>query len=161
MWTSTWKLSPPQHQTCEKGHGRIEERKIWTSVDLNGYLQFPFVGQVFQIERTTYTVVTGKTSVEIVQGITSCSPTEASPARVLGLNRDHWGVEALHHVRDRTFDEDRSQIRKGSAPQVFATLKNLAISLFRLARIGDESISSAVQHCNRKVRTTLRFIGLS
>lgn len=29
----------------------------------------------------------------------------------------------LHYVRDVTFDEDRSQVRTGSAPQVMATLR--------------------------------------
>lgn len=32
-------------------HGRIETRKIWTSSELNGYLDFPHVGQAFVIER--------------------------------------------------------------------------------------------------------------
>ncbi len=41
-------------------------------------------------------------------------------------NRGHW-------VRDVTWDEDRSTVRTGSGPQVLATLRNLAISLLRLA----------------------------
>ena len=32
-------------------HGRIETRKIWTTTDLNGYLNFPHVGQAFAIDR--------------------------------------------------------------------------------------------------------------
>ena len=32
-------------------HGRIETRKIWTTTELNGYLDFPHVGQAFVIER--------------------------------------------------------------------------------------------------------------
>ena len=31
-------------------HGRIESRKIWTTTELNDYLDFPHVGQVFAIE---------------------------------------------------------------------------------------------------------------
>ena len=27
----------------------------------------------------------------------------------------HWGIEALHHVRDTTFAEDDSQVRTGAA----------------------------------------------
>jgi len=30
-----------------KSHGRIETRKIWTSTELVGYLEIPFVAQVF------------------------------------------------------------------------------------------------------------------
>ena len=32
-------------------HGRIEIRKIWTTTELNGYLNFPHVGQAFLIQR--------------------------------------------------------------------------------------------------------------
>jgi len=38
------RLDPPDH-------GRIETRNIWTSTELNGYLDFPHVAQVFLIER--------------------------------------------------------------------------------------------------------------
>lgn len=40
-----------------------------------------------------------------------------------------------HWVRDHSFDEDRCQVRTGGAPQALATLRNLAISLLRLAGI--------------------------
>ena len=36
-------------------------------------------------------------------------------------------------MRDVTFDEDRSPVRSGTAPQVMATLRNTAINLHRLA----------------------------
>jgi predicted transposase YbfD/YdcC len=32
-------------------HGRLESRSIWTTTRLNEYLDFPFVGQAFAIER--------------------------------------------------------------------------------------------------------------
>jgi hypothetical protein len=34
-----------------------------------------------------------------------------------------------HYVRDVTFDEDRSQVRTGSSPQITAAMRNIAISL--------------------------------
>lgn len=43
--------SQPDATTIEKGHGRIEERKIWVSTELKGYLEFPYAEQVFRIER--------------------------------------------------------------------------------------------------------------
>lgn len=46
--------------------------------------------------------------------------------------RGHWGIEnRLHWVRDATFDEDRSQVRSGAAPQATAACRNLAIALLR------------------------------
>lgn len=49
---------------------------------------------------------------------------------------------SVHWVRDVTFDEDRSQIRTGSAPQVMATLRNAVI----LRLIGHTSIAAALRH---------------
>ena len=51
----------------------------------------------------------------------------ASPARLADLIRGHWAVEALHHLRDTIYAEDASQLRTGTAPQVMACLRNLAI----------------------------------
>ena len=38
----------------------------------------------------------------------------------------------MHWVRDVTFDEDRSQIRKKNGAKVMASLRNLVISILRL-----------------------------
>lgn len=83
----------------------------------------------------------------------------AAPARLLALLRGHWAIEnRVHYVRDRTFDEDRSQVRTRHAPQIMATLRNLALSLLRLA--GAPNIAAALRACGRRVRTTLRFLGV-
>jgi hypothetical protein len=42
---------------------------------------------------------------------------QATPAQLGQLIRDHWKIEALHHVRDTTFAEDASQLRTGNAPR--------------------------------------------
>ncbi len=45
-----------------------------------------------------------------MHGITSLTAWQANPADILAGNRGHWQVENReHYVRDRTFDEDRSQ----------------------------------------------------
>ena len=36
-------------------------------------------------------------------------------------------------MRDRTYDEDHSQVRKNSAPQVMASLRNIVMGLYSLA----------------------------
>lgn len=159
------RLFPPQHKTVDKGHGRLETREIWTSTELNGYLDFPYVGQVFRIRRTTTdlegNVVKGRTSiVETVHGLTSLSPQRASPAQVLAYNRAHWQIEnRLHHVRDMTYDEDRSQVRRGRRPHAMATVRNVAMSLLRLA--GVENISAATRYLGRQVERPLRLLGLA
>lgn len=96
---------------------------------------------------------------EVVFGITSLACEKASPARLLGLNRGHWSIEnRLHWVRDVTFDEDRSQVRRGRAAHAMASLRNLAIGLLRLARA--VNIAAALRHCAAKPHKALRLIGL-
>jgi predicted transposase YbfD/YdcC len=45
--------APDYSEPYTLAHGRIESRSIWTSTALNGYLEFPFVGQIFAIQRHT------------------------------------------------------------------------------------------------------------
>lgn len=92
--------------------------------------------------------------------ITSLSPEEASPQRLLDLNRGHWGIEnRLHWVRDVTFGEDHSQIRTGAGPQMMALLRNLAISLMRL-RLETQWIAQAVRDLAARPHLALAIVGL-
>jgi hypothetical protein len=122
------------------------------------------VGQVFRIRRTTTdlegNVVKGRKSTEeMVYGVTSLSPQQAGPPQVLTYNRGHWVIEnRLHHVRDVSYDEDRSQVRKGRRPHAMATLRNVAISLLRLA--GAENIAAATRYLGRRAERPLRLLGL-
>jgi predicted transposase YbfD/YdcC len=63
---------------------------------------------------------------------------------------------ALHWVRDVTFAEDLSQIRTGSSPQVMAAIRNLVISLHRLA--GATNIAKALRHHGRNALRPLQLL---
>lgn len=137
----------------------MEKRQLWASDELTGYLDFPYSQQVFRVERTTTKLDGTPLRHEVVFGITSLSATKAPAARLLDLNRGHWGIEnCLHWVRDVTFDEDRSQVRKGVAAQAMAVLRNLAIGLLR--RAGAKNIAAALRHCAYHAEKTLRLLGL-
>jgi predicted transposase YbfD/YdcC len=100
---------------------------------------------VAQLTRTVTVRRTNKTTQEIVYLITTLSPAQASPHRLLELVRGHWSIEnSLHYVRDVTFGEDRSRLRAGNAPQVMAAFRNLALTL--LHRCGFFQIASARRH---------------
>lgn len=121
-------------QTIDKGHGRLETRSIWVSSSFPNYQDFPYIRQVARIERTRLRLKDNTEQREVVFNITSLAPQKADPKRLLELNRGHWSIEnRLHYVRDLTFDEDRSQVRKRAAPHMMASLRNLAIGLLRLA----------------------------
>lgn len=152
-------IFPPEYKTLDKGHGRIEIRKIRTSTALNQYIEFPYAAQVCRIERVTYKLNGEFMRSEVAYGITSLSPEKADAQRLLSLNRGHWCIEnRLHWVRDVTFDEDRSQVRVGEGPRVMATLRNLAISLFRLHEV--KNTAQALRNCGRNMETALNYVGL-
>jgi hypothetical protein len=126
---------------------------------LRGYLTLPHAQSVFRIERLRQVLSGGPTEPEIVYGVSSLSAARISARAMLAHSRGHWTIEnRLHHVRDMTYDEDRSQIRKQNGPQVMALLRNLAISLLRLARAA--SIASATRFLGRHVEVATRLIGL-
>jgi hypothetical protein len=81
------------------------------------------------------------------------------PTQLAAWTRGHWGIEALHHIRDLTFGEDASQIRTGNGPQVMATLRNLAIGILKPA--GHASIAAACRYHARDATRVLATLGLS
>ena len=92
-------------------HGRLERRSIWVSSEINDYVRFPGVGQVFAVHREVTEVKTGERSAETAVGVTSLDPEAASPKRLLELNRGHWRIEATHHVLDWSSYELSPQVR--------------------------------------------------
>jgi predicted transposase YbfD/YdcC len=116
----------------DKGHGRLERRTIHTTTVLKGYSDWPGLEQAFLLERQR--TVAGKTTTETAYGITSLPRHKADAQTLLRLTRDHWGIEnRLHWVRDMTFGEDACRVRKGSAPQILAAFRNVAIRLLNAA----------------------------
>jgi predicted transposase YbfD/YdcC len=163
----------PQELTSERSarevniHGnRIEERVLRASTALvdcyrgsnNGEELWSGLGQVLRLERTITNKRTERTTTEIAYAITSLSPQRATPAQLLRAWREHWHIEnKLHWVRDVTFDEDRSTVRKGSIPQVMAALRNVAISLLRL--LGATNIARACRFYAARPALVLAALG--
>jgi hypothetical protein len=90
---------------------------------------------VFQLHRVRR-FSDGRTERETVYGITSLGPGDAGAARLLQLNRAHWSIENnLHRVRDVTFGEDASRIRRGNSPQILAATRNALNHLLAGAQV--------------------------
>jgi predicted transposase YbfD/YdcC len=131
-----------------RGHGRVETRTI-SVVSLNpcpdqGGEFFPHAAQAIKVVRRrrpihgrTWTTVT-------VYAITSLTALQANPVLLARWLRGHWAIDALHWVRDVSFDEDRSQVRTGNGPQIMAALRNLVITALRLN--GVTNIAAALRH---------------
>lgn len=145
------------YKTCDKGHGRLEVRKITTSGMLAGYVEWPGLEQVFRLRRERTDLKTGKMTCEVVYGLTSLSRQEASASRLLELVRRYWGIEnGLHNRRDVTFQEDRCRLTLGSAGRVVASINNLIISL--LNRAGHRNIAQGRRLCDASLPYALNLI---
>jgi len=113
-----------------KGHGRLEERTLTVSSQLNDFLNWPYLQQVFRLERHFVFTKTGEIQAQVVYGFTSLSREEITPRELLTKIRIYWGIEnGLHYRRDVTLREDRTRMTKGNAGHIMACLNNLVIGL--------------------------------
>jgi len=113
-----------------KGHGRIEKRTIMVSTELNDYLDWPYVAQVFRLEREVWHEKYQGRTHQVVYGLTSLTPQQASPKKLLALTRQYWGIESgLHYRRDVTLHEDSTRLTVSAAGHNMAILNNLLIGL--------------------------------
>jgi len=141
-------------------HGRIETRKIWTTTALNHYLDFPYVGQAFAIERIAIDKKTGHSSRDIAYGITSRSPQQADPQRLLEINRGHWTIEnSCHYILDWNYDEDRCRIRTGYGPENITRLRRFAISLIKSK--GVRSVAQKMRQLNKNTRLVFDYLRMT
>jgi len=117
-----------------KGHGRLEVRTLTTSSQLNDFLDWPFLQQVFQLQRNITISKTGKTRQETLYGLTSLSTEQASPAQLLEMLRTYWQIEnRLHYPRDVTLHEDQTHFKKHAAAHNMAIINNLLLPLLATA----------------------------
>jgi predicted transposase YbfD/YdcC len=115
---------PDEVETIDIGHGRVEARRLRASSALSGGDLWPGMEQVFEIRRVVIKKKSGSESREVVYGVTSLSRERANAEELLKIARGHWAIENKSHwVRDVTYDEDRSQVRKGSIPSGNGGLK--------------------------------------
>ena len=116
--------------TSEKQAGRIETRQITVSSLMNEYLDWPYLGQVFKLERRFITLATGEVETEVQYGLTSLTAQKASPEKLLAIVRSAWGIEnGLHYRRDVTFQEDQTRMTDKKMGRAMAIINNLEIGL--------------------------------
>jgi hypothetical protein len=137
-----WHHVPVADRTRDQAHGRVQLRTL-KAVTVN-HFGFPHAAQVLQVTRTTRDPGTRRWPTMVVSAITSLSFAQARPARLADLLRGHWAIEnGLYWVRDVTLAEDVCKVRTGTAPQVMACLRNLAIGV--LCRAGPVNLAAAVR----------------
>jgi predicted transposase YbfD/YdcC len=139
--------------------GRIEERTLKVSTAMAGYSDWPGLRRVMKMERKITTKRTGVERQEEAYAITSLDESRASAEQLLRLWREHWHIEnKLHYVRDVTYKEDKSQVRKGKIPEVMAALRNVAITLMRVE--GATNIAAACRRYAAQPGLAMTALGL-
>ena len=114
----------------------IERRRIWTDDTLAGYIRnelgFPGARQGVMLAKETVDIATGEMSRERWYLLTSLSPPRCAPEELLRVIRNHWRIEnSLHHVKDRSWDEDVHTLRRPGLGEIYATLVNTALNALR------------------------------
>jgi len=113
-----------------KGHSRLETRTLTVSSQLKDFLDWPYLEQVFKLERQAISLKTGEIRTQVVYGFTSLSREKITPARLLQTTRSYWGIEnGLHYRRDVTLREDSTRLTKGRSGQAMACLNNLILGI--------------------------------
>ena len=117
-------------EMTNKGHGRLENTKVWVSEQLAGYSDFPGLSSAIKIAKRVKRVKDGSVAESVQYAVSSLS--NLSPLRALSLARGHWGIEnSLFHVKDDSFGEDRHVLRERSSGEILSLLRNPAVSLLR------------------------------
>jgi len=128
--------------TIEKGHGRIEQRKIWATAEVNWFAEKDKWKNLRSLIRVqAQRTIDGQTSSEYRYYISSLPADDA--AKLLKYIRGHWGVEnGLHWCLDISFREDDCRIRQGNAAQNFARLSRIALNLLKAETTNDGGIKT-------------------
>ena len=99
----------------------IEKRRIWTDEVLADYIRdelgFPGARQGAMVEKEAVDIATGEVSRERWYLLTSLSSRRCGPKEL---------QNSLHHVKDRSWDEDVHTLRRPGLGEVYATLVNTA-----------------------------------
>jgi predicted transposase YbfD/YdcC len=124
-----WRQVPAGSTTRQAGHGRTETRTLKAAHVSR--LDFPGARQAIKITRWRKDTATGKTSRETVYAVTSLTSADATAQDLARLVREHWSIEAHHHVRDLTFGEDAATSRTGNGPANLATIRAAIIAAIK------------------------------
>ena len=124
-----WRQVPAGSITRGTGHGRAETRTLKAAHVSR--LDFPHARQAIKITRRRKDTATGRTTRQTIYAVTSLTSAHATTQDLTRLVREHWSIEAHHHIRDTTFSEDTSTSRTGSGPANLATIRAAVIAALK------------------------------
>nr|MDQ2875860.1 ISAs1 family transposase [Actinomycetota bacterium] len=145
----------PHHIMEEHARGQIRRRSCWiTSAE---GIDFPHACQAAIIRREVFEVSGVRVSKENALILTSRKAEKITAADVNLHTRGHWGIEnKSHYIRDTIYREDNSPAWAGEGPHALASLRNLALGLFRLKNVN--SIKETTELVCRDRTRALSFL---
>lgn len=128
--------------TSEKGHGRLEIRQgTFFNIDhlaLEPRWAESGLATLIVMARRTTELATQKASAEVSFYLSNApleKRDEPGPQELFTAIRQHWSIEADNYIRDVSFQEDQVKTKNSNQGQVLASLRTLAMRLFRKANI--------------------------
>lgn len=116
-----------EYETLEKNRERIETRKIYKIKDItwiNEKDKWKGLKNIVAIKRIVETEV--KTTEEISYYLTSL---DCDISKIQQYIREHWRIEALHHILDVSYDEDKCRALSENTQRVLNIFRKLAITM--------------------------------
>jgi predicted transposase YbfD/YdcC len=146
--------------SVEKGHGRIETRKVYSIGGLEN---------VEGLEVGKWPGLASLTMIESIREINGSSTSERryyissleANAKVIGDSvRSHWGIEnSLHWVMDVTFHEDYARNRKDNSASNMSAMRHFALNLIKQEKNTKGSIKGKRKRAGWNDNYLLKLIG--
>jgi predicted transposase YbfD/YdcC len=117
-------------ESVENDHGRTETRRCWSIAApdwITGFDQWRDLKSLVMVEARRE--IKEQQTTELRYYLSSLAPHAERAAQAI---REHWGVEnSLHWVLDVAFNEDRSRVRIGHAPENLALVRKITHNLLQ------------------------------
>lgn len=134
QWAEKSKFKGIEHsftESIDKDHGRIEQRRCWTTEDVEWLVQkeaWAGLRSIVMVE-SRREVIGQAATVERRYFISSLA---ADAREALRCVRGHWAIEnSLHWVLDVSFREDDCRIRAENATENMAILRHMVLNLLK------------------------------
>jgi predicted transposase YbfD/YdcC len=142
--------------TTDKGHGRIEQRRLWVTNEVNWFAERGKWKNLRSLIRVQCTRTVGDITTSeyhyYISSLKVAAPdkinekdddTAIDAATFLRYVREHWGVEnGLHWCLDIAFADDQRRMRKGYAAENFARLARIALNLLKSETTNDGGLKT-------------------
>jgi len=150
---ATGKLRPllsrePDDVMIDRSRGVIKTWSCW--ITDAGEIEFPHISRVACICREVRSLAGEKISKDVAIKVTSAGRERMSAKDMNRHTREHWGIEnKSHYPRDTVYREDHNQSWTGNGPRALASLRNLAIGLFRMRKVKSIKEATEMVHMDR------------